>query len=82
MKRNPYFDSEDDEAEKDWNPHSNFDEDEFNLINQNQQQSDPIESEKKRPSHKNKYINKITLIKPEETANTKKKHAIENEFAL
>jgi hypothetical protein len=33
-----------------------------------------VESEKKRPSHKNKYINKITLIKPEETTSTKKKH--------
>jgi hypothetical protein len=41
-----------------------------------------VESEKKRPSHKNKYINKITLIKPEETANTKKRHKNSNDSAL
>lgn len=46
------------------------------------QNSQAEEGGKKRPSHKNKYINKITLIKPEETANTKRKHLLPNDTNL
>lgn len=43
MRKNPYLDSEDFDECIDWNPNSNFEEDNFHAVDYNQLHSDAME---------------------------------------